>query len=466
MIGASTWLNFDTMKNAIIIFCHFVFYCTSFSVQAQSSKKLISGPWAGNVELRTATVWLEVSKQVKKVHLTYTSKGSEKATKVAYRGNLERDFNPVKIDLVGLDFNTNYEYDIWVDDEKIELPFATKFTTKDLWQFRKPAPDFSFLAGSCNYSNEVIYDRPGKSYGGDSSIYETMAATPAQFNLWLGDNWYYREVDFSSVWGLQYRASHDRSKSALQSLMASMPQYAIWDDHDFGPNDANQSFIFKQNSRSIFNDYFLNPTCGQDGRGIYTQFSYSDADFFLTDNRYFRSHENFEDSVDGKPNNKKNYFGEQQMEWLKNALLSSKATFKFIVSGNQVLNQLNPFESMQHYSFEYNNLLQFLKTHKINGVIFLSGDRHHGEVIRLNREGSYPLYDITLSPLTSGIAKPHVSELNNPQRIESTLVEEQHFGKISISGPKNERAVTLAFVGKKGQVISSWKINQKEITNH
>jgi alkaline phosphatase D len=203
----------------------------------------------------------------------------------------------------------------------------------------------------------------------------------------------------------------------------------------------------------------------QDDKGIYTQFSYSDADFFLTDNRYFRSHENFEDSIDGKPNSKKSYFGEQQMEWLKNALLSSKATFKFIVSGNQVLNKLNPFESMQHYSFEYNNLLQFLKTHKINGVIFLSGDRHHGEVIRLNREGSYPLYDITLSPLTSGIAKPHVSELNNPQRIESTLVEEQHFGKISISGPKNERAVTLEFVGKKGQVISSWKINQKEISN-
>lgn len=153
------------------------------------------------------------------------------------------------------------------------------------------------------------------------------------------------------------------------------------------------------------------------------------------------------------------------MEWLKNALLSSKATFKFIVSGNQVLNQFNPFESMQHYSFEYNNLLQFLKRHKINGVIFLTGDRHHGEVIRLDREGSYPLYDITLSPLTSGIAKPHASELNNPQRIENTLIEEQHFGKISISGPKNDRLLSLEFLGKKGQVISTWKINQKEISN-
>lgn len=454
------------MKKAIIIFCCIFFFCNAFSLQAQRNKKLISGPWSGGVELRTASIWMEVSKYVKKVQVSYKSKDSKKVNKVLYQGNLERTFNPIKIDLVGLDFNTSYEYDIWIDDEKIKLPFATKFTTKDFWQFRKPAPDFSFLAGSCNYSNEVIYDRPGKSYGGDSSIYELMAATPAQFNLWLGDNWYYREVDYSSVWGLQYRASHDRSKFAIQSLMASMPQYAIWDDHDFGPNDANQSFIFKQDSRVVFKDYFLNPTFGQDDKGIYTQFSYSDADFFLTDNRFFRSQENLEDSIDGKSNDQKSYLGEQQMEWLKNALLTSKATFKFIVSGNQILNELNPFESMQHYSFEYNNLLQFLKRHKINGVIFLTGDRHHGEVIRLNREGSYPLYDITLSPLTSGIAKPHVSELNNPQRILNTLVEEQHFGKISISGPKNDRNVFLEFVGKKGQVISTWKINQNEISNH
>jgi tetraacyldisaccharide-1-P 4'-kinase len=78
-----------------------------------------------------------------------------------------------------------------------------------------------------------------------------------------------------------------------------------------------------------------------------------------------------------------------------------------------------------------------------------------------------PLSDLKLMPVevVSGIAKPHSTELNNPQRIENTLIEEQHFGKISISGPKNERAVTLEFVGKKGQVISSWKINQKEISN-
>lgn len=433
---------------------------------AQKNKKLISGPWAGNVELRTASVWLEVSKDVKKVGIKYHALGSDVEKKIDYSGELGKNFNPVKMEISGLDFNTTYEYEISLDGEKAELTFATQFTTKDLWQYRKPAPDFSFLAGSCNFTNEPLFDRPGKPYGGDSSIYPTMASIPAKFNLWLGDNWYYREVDYSSTWGMQYRTSYDRSRQALQTLMASMPQYAIWDDHDFGPNDANRSFIFKQESRKIFNDYFLNPTSGEEGKGIYTQFSFSDADFFLTDNRYFRAHENVEDSIDGKPNQNKAYFGGDQMEWLKNALLSSKATFKFIVSGNQVLNSSNPYESMQHYSHEYNSLLQFLKKHRISGVVFLTGDRHHGEVIRLDREQDYPLYDITLSPLTSGVAKPHVTETNNPQRMPNTLVEEQHFGKINISGPKNERKLLLEFINRQGKVITTWEVDQKDISYH
>ncbi len=32
----------------------------------------------------------------------------------------------------------------------------------------------------------------------------------------------------------------------------------------------------------------------------------------------------------------------------------------------------------------------------------LSGDRHHSEVIKMERPGTYPLYDITVSPLDIG----------------------------------------------------------------
>jgi alkaline phosphatase D len=438
------------------IFLSFVAVAAFIQLQAQS---LISGPWAGNVELRTAVICMEVAPKVKKVAVrVYPSGDSTQMKAINFKGALGKAFNPIKIELNALDFNTTYSYKIFLDGKLISLPFETQFTTKDLWEYRKPAPDFSFLTGSCAYFNEPKYDRPGKPYGGDSSIFETMANTPAAFHLWLGDNWYAREVDFNSAWGLNYRASHDRAQPVLQKFMAQMPHYAIWDDHDYGPNDAGASYILKNESREIFKNYWANPSCGEDGKGIYTKLSYSDVDFFLTDDRFFRSEEELPDSIDGKPNKEKHYFGPKQMEWLSNALLFSKATFKIIVTGSQVINPMNKYESMKHYPYEYNQLLQFIDNSKINGVVFLTGDRHHSEVIKLPRENTYPLIDITVSPYTSGVSKVKDEELNNPFREPNTLVEAQNFARISVAGKKKERELKVEFIGTKGEKLTEWKI--------
>lgn len=438
-------------------------------VAAQQQYGLVSGPWAGNVELRTAAVWVEVTPGVKSVAIKFTavhadnkSSGLQSGT-VKYKGELGKDFNPVKVELNGLKMNTTYQYSVLLDDKPVTVPFATKFTTKDLWQWRKPAPDFSFLTGSCAYFNEPEFDRPGKPYGGDSSIFETMAQTPAAFHVWLGDNWYTREVDFTSRWGLQYRASHDRAQPVLQKFMASMPQYAIWDDHDYGPNDAGKDYILKNESRNVFMNYTLNPGYGEEGKGIYSVISYSDVDLFLTDDRFFRSEDGIRDSINGKPNTQKTYFGRAQLDWLKNALLFSHATFKVIATGGQVLNPFSDAECMRAFSAEYNELMNFLAAEKITGVIFFSGDRHHSEVIKMERPGKYTLYDVTNSPYTSGVSKVRGEEMNNPARIPGTLVEEQNFTKVTVSGKPKERMMKVEFIGIRGNKLGEWIVSEKEL---
>ena len=448
------------MKNIFLI-AIFVFNILTSSAQ---QNKLVSGPWAGNVGIRTATIWAEVSPAVKKVSVKYISEKTGSIAKVVFcKTVLGNDFNPVKIVLNGLDFNTTYNYKLFVDDKEITTDFITKFTTQDLWQYRKPAPDFSFLAGSCAYFNDPIFDRPGKPYGGDSSIFETMANTSAAFHVWMGDNWYTREVDFESAWGLNYRASHDRSDKVLQKFMTAMPQYAIWDDHDYGPNDEGKSYILKNESRNIFKNYSLNPTYGEDEKGIYTKINYSDVDLFLTDDRYFRSHDEIPDSVNGMPNVDKSFFGKTQMEWLKNALLFSKANFKIIVVGSQVMNPLNKNEVMRSYTYEYNELINFIKNQKINGVVFFSGDRHHSEVIKVENLNYYPLYDVTISPYTAGISKVSVEEKISPYRVTGTLVEAQNFGKITVSGDKNNRKLRVDFIGLKGEILGGWEVKASEL---
>lgn len=439
--------------------------CSTIHCIAQNKNGLISGPWAGNVELRNATIWLEVAPTAKSVEVQYMKANSSQSylPPVLYKGELGKDFNPVKIELNGLQMNTTYVYHVLIDGKMIDPGFSTKFTTKDLWQWRKPAPDFTFLTGSCAYFNEPVFDRPGKPYGGDSSIFETMANTPAAFHVWLGDNWYTREADYYTAWGLNYRASHDRSLPVLQKFMASMPQYAIWDDHDYGPNDIGKSYILKDASRKVFMNYSCNPSYGEKEEGIYTKISYSDVDIFLTDDRYFRSEDDMPDSIDGKPNTDKTYFGKMQLDWLKNALLYSNATFKIIATGGQVLNPYSDYECVRHYSNEYNELMKFLADTKIKGVLFFTGDRHHSEVIKLVRPGLYPLYDVTNSPYTSGVGKVKGEELNNAARIAGTLVEAQNFTKVTVSGKKNERVMRIDFMGIKGETLGGWSVTESEL---
>lgn len=443
-----------------------LFFCVHLYSLAQGKNGVISGPRADHIELRNATIWIEVSPTVKSVAVKYIDLASNSIPQiVAYKGELNKEFNPIKIELNGLKMNTSYRYSILINGTSIPSSYPLQFATKDLWQWRKPAPDFTFLMGSCAYFNEPVYDRPGKPYGGDSSIFETMANTKAAFHVWLGDNWYTRESDYFTVWGLQYRAHRDMSLPVIQRFMSSMPQYATWDDHDYGPDDEGKSFILKEESRKLFMSYWCNPSFGEDGKGIYTKINYGDADIFLTDDRYFRSEDGILDSINGLPNLEKTFFGRKQMDWLKNSLVYSRNTFKIIAVGSQVLNPYAPIqvECMRRYSSEFKELTDFIKDQKITGVLFVSGDRHHSEVIRVKRDGTYPLYDITTSPYTAGISKVTGIEINSPYRIQGTLIEEQNFAKVTVSGKRDERRLKVEFIGLKGESLGEWSVSEQEL---
>lgn len=438
------------MKKLLIICLPLILF---FIAPAQ----IISGPMLGQVELRTAKIWLEVAPSAKQISLQYGKRGRSTKKSVLYKGQLGNEFNPVIFSIGGLDINSSYEYGFIIDGKQATQ--KGEFITKDLWQWRKPAPDFTFLAGSCTYFNDPPYDRPGKPYGQDSSIFKTMAGEKAAFMLWTGDNWYTREADYNSEWGLWYRPHRDRSMAVLQPFLKAMPHYASWDDHDYGPDNSDGSYILKDKSRDVFMHYWANPSYGENGEGIYTRISYSDVDIFLCDDRWWRSADKVKDSINGAANEEKTMLGQKQMHWLKNALLFSKATFKIIVIGSQVLNPVSPFDKWKDFSMEYNDLMGFLKIYGVNGVLFLSGDRHHSEVIKVDRPGTYPLFDITISPLSSGMYPFSGPELNNPYRLLG-IAEKQAYGRIRISGGKGERILAVDFAGLHGELLGNWSVSE------
>jgi alkaline phosphatase D len=437
-------------------FLVFLFSLTLTTVRAQ----IVSGPMLGIIELRDAKVWAEYSPSVSKAAIRINIKGETASRVINYKGELGNDFNPVTFTIGGLEPNTTYQYVLLANDKPTKA--VGEFTTKKLWQWREPAPDFSFLTGSCSYFNEPAYDRPGAPYGKDSSIFESMSKEKAAFMLWLGDAWYTREVDYFSEWGLWYRASKDRSTPILQPFLKSMTHVGIWDDHDFGPNNSGAAFHLKEASRNVFTSYFPNSSAGENGQGIYTKLSWADVDVFMLDDRWWRSADDAMDSVQGKPNPEKIMIGQQQLAWLKEALLESNATFKIVAVGSQVLNPVSPYDRWGRFPAEYQTFLQFLAANPVSGVVFITGDRHHSEIIKVERPGLYPLYDITVSPLTSGTHTFDRQEKDNPYRVVG-IDQKQNYGRISISGPRGNRKLTVDFLGIKGENITSWSLLEKEL---
>ncbi len=442
----------------------------AFCINANA--QIISGPMLGQIEISTAKIWVQV-KEGTMVDCWFWPKGQKLNYKKAYaEKNNFQEYQTISFSATNLTDSTVYEYFMGTTLPKTNINATGTFTTKQNWAYRKPIPNFSFITGSCAYINEPNVDRTytdmvklnklATPYGGDTTIFKTMAITPAQFMLWLGDNWYTREVDYTSEWGLNNRPAKERQNNFMKPLLKNMSHYAIWDDHDFGPNDCDASFILANESRNAFKRFWSNPSYGNGQKGIYTKVTYYDADFFLLDDRTWRSNDNMVDSINGEPNMAKRMYGYEQMDWLKNQLLGSNANFKFIVTGSQVLNPFSPYDCFRKFPAEYNEMMSFLNVEKIKGVIFLTGDRHHTEVIKKERAGTYPLYDITVSPLTSGTHKFSGPEKANTARIVG-IDEKQNFAQINISGEFNNRKATFKFIGINGEDLGNWTVEAKEL---
>ncbi len=350
-----------------------------------------------------------------------------------------------------------YTYELFINGEPVPFSYPLRFRTPPLWQWRTDPPHFRIAAGSCAFINDSLADRPGPPYGGDYTIFESIARYEPELMLWLGDNVYFRETDWDSRTGMIARYSHDRALPELQRLLATTHHYAIWDDHDYGPNDSDRSFLHKHTAREVFRLFWCNPTYGIDGtEGITTAFSWGDVDFFLLDNRSWRTPNNLK----GK---RRTILGPEQLRWLREALVSSRATFKIIVIGGQVLNPLPVFETYARCApEEREELLQMLQQEGISGVLFLSGDRHFTELSRLERPGSYPLYELTVSPLTSSPFTEAEREAN-PLRVPGTLVTERNFALLEVSGPLADRQLRIHVYNAHGKLLWERTIRAKEL---
>lgn len=432
----------------------FLFLLITFSAISQAPA-LQSGPMLGYAEMREAVVWLQTTGAAR-VYATYDNLSTEmdEALKTdTVHTNGYRGYS-AKLYFTNLQAGTEYKYSIFINDKAVQLPYPLTFKTQSNWAFRKDPPDFKIALGSCTYVNEEAYDRGGNPYGDQYGIFNSILNKKPDAMLWLGDNTYLRPGDWWTRSGYIHRYTHTRSLPQMQELLAACNHFAIWDDHDYGPNDANGSWVQKDLALEVFQTFWVNHTYGTaDLPGVHSAFQYADVDFFLMDNRFYRT-DNFNKG-------EKHIFGKEQTELLINRLKASRASFKVVATGGQFLNSAAVFENHAYYPEERNYILKRINEEEIKGVVFLSGDRHASEMMEMELPNGHKIWEFTVSPLTSGPANNEAED--NDFRIKGSYLAQRNFAILEFKGPLKERLLTITYFDSEGNELQKHSISLTDV---
>jgi alkaline phosphatase D len=427
-----------------------------------ADKVLAAGPMPAWAEMTSACVWVQSTRPCD-IQLRYWTKGDPESPRLSPVIATSADADHIAMFVLkDLQPGTRYAYEAYLNGRRAKFDWPLEFQTQALWRWRGEPPEFTFTLGSCLYINDEPFDRPGRPYGGDFELLEALAADQADFMLWLGDNVYLREPDWLTEEGIRYRYRHTRAFGPLQRVLATRHNYAVWDDHDYGPNDSDRGYRLKEQALKVFRDYWPGVQYGTaTAPGGFSRFEWADVEFFLLDDRWYRT----PNKAELTPN--KTMFGEAQLQWLKDGLVASQATFKIVAAGGQLMNPLAPYEGLARIPHEQKALQQMIVANRIPGVLFLSGDRHHSELIRVTPAGGYPLYDFTCSPLSAGARtlREGDPEETNAARIDGTLVTGQRsYGRVRVVGNRDERTLILSCHDKQGQPLWEHRVNRSDLS--
>ncbi len=258
---------------------------------------------------------------------------------------------------------------------------------------------------------------------------------------------------------------HLSCKSEFQNLLGSCKVIATWDDHDYGDNDAGSEYPKKEESKSIFLDFWNEPPVSERRihPGIYTSYYYGDSahrvQIILLDCRTFRSQliEDANGDYVANFDSLATMLGEAQWNWLKNEL-RNPARLRIIGSSTQFARSHNGYEAWANFPLEQAKMFQAIKETTANGVVFISGDVHIAELSLINLAGVYPVYDMT----SSGLTQIDGETYPNTNRVGTNYIY-RNFGMIEIDWNQNDPKIFFKAFNEAGGEQISHSIRLSEI---
>ena len=429
-----------------------------------ASAQLLSGPMIGHTTSTTATVWVETAGPADvRVHywVEAGSRPIDRGTASA-RTNQEPPHTGV-VTLEGLPARGLVHYELEVDGRPVRPETVQSF--KLLPDAETPAANFSVAFASCIRPIDVPLQ----------PVWEQVAVYQPNALLLIGDNNYmpmrpsaYEAPESTVAYALARYHRYLRDLPGLRSVLATTPTYAIWDDHDFGPNNSDRTFRWRALSLDLFKKYWPNPAAGTaETPGVFHAFRIGDAEFFMLDDRYHRDPNDAPDRA--------TMLGAGQLDWLKQQLAASTATFKVIVGGHTLTIDRHDGAEEWEFDGEREAFFDWMFDEEIGGVFFLSGDWHVGSLSRIEYAADgYPLYELISSNAGEANieADAHHYRYNRQttghnRRFDGPIVNDvrdYNFGLLEFSGDREDRSVMLKIVDYRGEVRVAQELTPAELS--
>jgi len=283
----------------------------------------------------------------------------------------------------------------------------------------------------------------------EQPVWDAMGSVNPDLFIFLGDN--------------VYADTRDPEKMrATYAVLGNRPEYirfkkevpilATWDDHDYGENDAGADYPMKREAKECFLEFFEEPP-GSERRGrpgIYLARRFElaglDVQILLLDTRTFRGPLTRREDAKGgggpytaTDDTATTLLGDDQWLWLEKSL-REPADLRIIASSIQVLAEEHSWEKWMNFPHERERLFQVIRDSGADGIIFLSGDRHHSEISFMETTAGIPLYDITSSGMNRGMPDKAIEP--NRHRVHE-MYREDSFGTLTIERRKGATDLTI-----------------------
>lgn len=414
---------------------------------------LATGPMVGHVDTSMARIWFRPADDKRCfVKWVCTVKADNEVIYIATKTpDADHDFT-LLFDIQGLRPDMEYTYQIaphTVDSTSPIVYGPHKFTTGP----SDDSPSKLVLGlGSCAPSDP-------------NYVWTRIVEEGCEGFVFLGDTPY---VDSSDLGVAREKHRTFLSQPEIARMIANMPCWGTWDDHDFGRNDGHGDFPGKHVCRTAFTEYranreFGHSTDGQlqtdpsgNGRGIYTSFRRGPLEVFLIDPRWFsRTEASWADE------NQPTCIGRVQWEWLKRGLQNSTATFKALTTG-MIWDDKTNSEKDDWYTYRYEReaIYNFIRDESISGCFLISGDIHVSRALNYGPRIGYDLWEFIISPLHNRT----IAELDIPHpNLVHHAVEPYVFVRMEVDDTVSPAQLKAEWINRDGRRIFEVSLDSNQL---